>query len=74
MSYPFPADLREMIEGHLARGRHATEDDVLREALRALTDEEEDLAAVQEALAEWRAGDKGMPLDEARWGQGGRRT
>ena len=32
---------------------------------RAPPDEDEDLAAVREAIAEWRAGDPGLPLDAA---------
>lgn len=65
MSYPFPPDLQQRIAAHLSSGRYQTEDDVLREALRALAEEEEDLAAVREAVAEWRSGDPGEPLDEA---------
>jgi Arc/MetJ-type ribon-helix-helix transcriptional regulator len=49
----------------MAAGGYATEDDVLRDALRALAEEEEDLAAVREAIVEYRAGDLGLPLAEA---------
>ena len=65
MSYSFPADVQQLVEAHLASGRYLTEDDVLRDALRALAGEEQDLKAVREAIAEWRAGDKGLPLSEA---------
>ena len=65
MTYAFPPDVEELVAGRMAAGGYATEDDVLRDALRALAEEEEDLAAVREAIAEYRAGDPGLPLDEA---------
>ena len=64
MPYSFPSDVKKLVESHLASGRYSTEDDVLRDALRALSDEEEDIAAVQDAINEWRAGDEGLPLAE----------
>lgn len=36
MPYSFPTDVKQIIDAHLASGRYATEDDVLRDALRAL--------------------------------------
>jgi putative addiction module CopG family antidote len=65
MSYQFPPDLQQLVAAHLSSGRYESEDDLLREALHALAEEQEDLAAVREAVAEWRAGDPGVPLDEA---------
>lgn len=65
MTYAFPPDVEQLVAGRMAAGGYATEDDVLRDALRALAEEEEDLAAVREAIAECRAGDPGLPLDEA---------
>jgi len=65
MTYAFPPDVEQLVAGRMAAGGYATEDDVLRDALRALAEEEEDLAAVREAIAEYRAGDPGLPLDEA---------
>jgi len=65
MNYIFPQDVHRIVESHLSSGRYASEDDVLRDALRALQEEDEDLVAVKEAIAEWRAGDDGIPLDEA---------
>ncbi len=32
---------------------------------RMASEEEEDVAAVREAVAQWQAGDPGVPLDEA---------
>lgn len=65
MSYAFPADVQELIAGRMAAGGYSTEEDVLRDALRALAEEEEDLAAVRGAVAEFRSGDAGLPLGEA---------
>ena len=65
MRYDFPPDIQELVGARLASGKYASEDDVLREALRVLSEEQEDLAAVQDAIAEWRAGDDGVPLDGA---------
>ncbi len=65
MPYPFPPDLSQLVHEHMASGKYSSEDDLLRSALRALAEEEEDLAAVHEAIAEWRSGDDGVPLDEA---------
>jgi putative addiction module CopG family antidote len=65
MFYAFPPDLRKLIELRLDSGRYSTEDEVLRDAMRALAEEDEDLVAVREAVAEWRAGDMGTPLAEA---------
>ena len=66
MSYPFPADLQELVRGLMASGEHASEDDLLRAAMRPLDDAiGDDLAAVEEALMELDAGDPGVELDEA---------
>jgi putative addiction module CopG family antidote len=65
MSYSFPSDVKEMVQSRLASGRYSSEDDVLRDALRALSNEEDDVAAVREAIDEWRAGDEGIPLADA---------
>jgi putative addiction module CopG family antidote len=65
MSYAFPSDLQKLIDARLSAGHYASEDDVLRDALRALVEEDEDLQAVREAVSEWRNGDDGLPLKEA---------
>ena len=46
MTYAFPPDLRELVGEQMASGKYASEDELLRHALRALSEEEEDLAAV----------------------------
>lgn len=66
MPYPFPPDLQELVGEQMASGKYASEDELLRSALRALAaDDEQDLDAVRESLADWRAGDPGVPLEDA---------
>ena len=64
MHYQFPPDVERLIRDRMASGKYATEDELLREALLALTEEEEDLDAIREAIAEMDSGDNGVPLDE----------
>lgn len=64
MAYQFPPDLEEQLRERLSTGQYATEDDVLREALRALRRQDQDVAAVNEAIEEMEAGDRGKPFDE----------
>lgn len=65
MPYAFPPDLQQLINIHLATGRFAHEDDVLRAALKTLQEVDDDAAAVQAALDELRDGDDGLDLDQA---------
>lgn len=65
MTYQFPADVSELVQERMASGFYESEDDLLRHALQALAEEEEDLAAVKEAIAGFEAGDEGIPLNEA---------
>lgn len=65
MTYQFPPDIRDLVGKHMACGRYASEDELLRDALHALAESEEDLAAIQDALNDWRAGDAGVALDDA---------
>ena len=65
MSYPFPTDLLQLVERHLNTGRYSSEDDLLRDALQALSEREEDLIAIQQAIDEWQSGDDGVPLKES---------
>jgi putative addiction module CopG family antidote len=65
MSHQFPPDVQQMIGDHMASGKYQSENDLLRNALRALKEKDEDLEAVREALAEWRSGDSGIPVKEA---------
>ena len=65
MAYPFPPDLQQLVADRLASGRYRSEDDMLREAMHVLAAQEDDLFAVQEAIAAWKAGDEGIPVKEA---------
>ena len=65
MTYQFPPDVRQLVKERMASGQYPSEEALLREALLALGEQEEDLKAVQEALADVEAGDPGVPLDEA---------
>ena len=65
MAYQFPPDVVQLIKERLDSGDYDSEDDVLRHALRALGEEEQDLAAVKQAVDELNAGDEGIALDEA---------
>ena len=65
MPYPFPPDLQTLVGEQMASGKYASEDELLRSALNALAEGEQDLAAVRESLAEWRAGDPGVLLEDA---------
>jgi Arc/MetJ-type ribon-helix-helix transcriptional regulator len=49
----------------VASGKNTSEVELLRSALRALAEHEHDLNAIRESLADWRAGDPGLPLDDA---------
>ena len=65
MSYQFPPDVEHLVTQRMKSGNYATEDDVLRDALRTLTEHTDDLAAVVEAVARFRAGEEGQPLTDA---------
>jgi putative addiction module CopG family antidote len=65
MTVTVPDDIRDMVRDQLATGEYRDESDVLRAALKALADQSEDLQALRTAIADWRAGDAGVPLDEA---------
>jgi putative addiction module CopG family antidote len=65
MAYPLPPDVEQMVRQRMASGKYASEGDLFREALQALSEEEQHLAAIQEAIAELHAGDPGVPLGEA---------
>ncbi len=66
MPYTIPPDVETLVAHQMSTGRYQSEDDVLRSALEALTQQDEDLAAVQAAFDEWQQGDPGVPLDELR--------
>ena len=55
-AYPFPPDLEDEIKQRMRTGRYASEDDVLREALRALKWRDDEVAAIQEGFDDIEAG------------------
>ena len=65
MAYQFPPDVEQLVTQRMASGDYASEDDVLRDALKALAEQSDDLVAVQEAVTRLRAGEDGQPLSEA---------
>ena len=65
MPYAFPPDVKRLVESEMASGKYATEDDLLRDALDALSSESTEIEAIESAIAEWRAGDPGAPLADA---------
>ncbi len=56
MSYTLPPDVHDQIRQHIATGHYASEDDVLRAALRALAFRDEELAAIQGGVDDMEAG------------------
>ena len=64
MPYPFPSDVRQLVDHQLASGGYQSEDQLLREALRSLSAQDDDLAALEEAISELDF-DSGQPLAEA---------
>ncbi len=56
MSYAFPSDLQHSIQALLATGRYDSEDAVLRSAVAALRQREDDLAAISAGIADMEAG------------------
>jgi putative addiction module CopG family antidote len=62
MPTQLPPDLQHDVTAWVASGRYASEEDVLRDALRALADEQTDFDAVCQAIDEVEAGDTGIPV------------
>jgi putative addiction module CopG family antidote len=65
MAYQFPPDLHELIQKQMATGEYGTEDDVLRDALRSLSDQRAEWNAIQVGLQTLDDGNSGVSLDEA---------
>jgi Arc/MetJ-type ribon-helix-helix transcriptional regulator len=64
-NYPFPSDIAQKVRDCMATGLYACEDDLLRDALHLLADDDADLVAIREAIADVKAGDPGLPVDAA---------
>ncbi len=56
MSYAFPPEIAEPVRRRVTSGQFLSEDDVLKAALRALDERDEELAAIQEGLTDLEAG------------------
>jgi Arc/MetJ-type ribon-helix-helix transcriptional regulator len=56
MAYQFPTDLAHRIQAFLAAGGYANEEEVLRDALKALEERHRDLMAIQAGVADMEAG------------------
>lgn len=65
MTYPFPTDIQEFVSEKMATGIYANEEELFRDAFRALGEEQDDLVAIREAIDDLASGDPGLPLDEA---------
>jgi Arc/MetJ-type ribon-helix-helix transcriptional regulator len=56
MAYQFPSDLVQRIQAFLLIGEYASEDDVLRAALGALEQQQQDLVAIEAGVRDMEAG------------------
>ena len=56
MPYAFPPEIAEPVRRRVTSGQFRSEDDVLRAALHALDERDEELGAIQEGLAALDAG------------------
>ncbi len=65
MPYYLPEDLDQIVKERVATGRYRDADDLLRAALTALDEADANLAAIEASISEWKAGDDGLPLDNA---------
>ncbi|MEQ8789816.1 MAG: hypothetical protein RIC55_26215 [Pirellulaceae bacterium] len=55
-TYEFPSDLAHQIKERMTTGQYESEDDLLREALRALRQRDEEVVAIQEGIDDLEAG------------------
>jgi len=65
MSTDIPADIFAAIETKIASGIYPDQESVLREAMSQLDEFDNDVADLQASIDKWKAGDKGIPVDEA---------
>lgn len=64
MTYPFPPDIRELVDRQMSTGEYASEDELLRDALSLFVDEDAELTAIQQAVDAYEAGDMGSPVED----------
>ena len=60
-----PADIEAAINAKVASGMYPNRNAVLRDALASLDEFEEDLDGLKTSIANWQAGDRGLPIEEA---------
>ncbi len=65
MAYALPSDIEQIVKQKVASGKYRDVDAVLRAAFAALSEAESDLEAIQEAIGKWKAGDEGLPVEDA---------
>jgi putative addiction module CopG family antidote len=63
MTYQFPEDVDGRIKAQMATGHYRCEDDVLREALRALEERHEVQDDIRQGIEDLEAG-RGRPLED----------
>ena len=56
MTLVVPLDVEELVVNQVASGRYRSGDEVLRSAMHALTQADEDVIAIQGAVNEWHGG------------------
>ena len=56
MTYRFPRQIDQLVRQQMAAGNYASEDELLEDALRALYERNEDLAAIREGIDDMEAG------------------
>jgi Arc/MetJ-type ribon-helix-helix transcriptional regulator len=64
MSYPFPPEIKQLIDQNLATGMYASEEEVLHAALNVLSDYNATLADIRQGRLDYEQG-RGEPLADA---------
>jgi Arc/MetJ-type ribon-helix-helix transcriptional regulator len=64
MSYPFPPEIKQLIDKNLATGMYGSEEDVLRAALHTLSDYHATIADIRQGKLDHEQG-LGEPLADA---------
>jgi len=64
MSFQFPADIQQSISAYVTGGTFQNEEEVLREAMRLLAQQQQDLASIQRGLEDI-ANDRTRPAEES---------
>ena len=65
MPYQLSEEIQQVIDERISAGEFRNADEVIQAAFDALQQSDENVAKIQEAIDDWKAGDEGLPLDEA---------